>query len=525
MSKLYISYYGEYISIVEGSYNKNKKKYNIKNSLFIPLVEESYNEYEKKQKYDNLRRALQVGNFKSKNVVLCLSTKDVIIKSINIPKVDPKDLDSIISMEMEDFISLDKDQYEISYTVIKEIEEDENKLIEVMVAAAPKEQVDNIVNILKNLNLNVESIDIIANSYIRILQQVEYTDMMIVNSGPYGTIIGIYKEDSLFINDFVPIKIDDNFSYFEALSMVEEAKGLMNYYSSRNFGKVVDNILLLGQAAYNNDTIKAFKESFKGEVMSGIDELFDIKEEINKIDKIENTSLFVENLGLMLRDLTKKLYNKINLVPDDIKKSQKHKKNIIIATALLPIVLGIFLAPYIIMNNLNKSNEENLLALREDLNSYKEQAKETDNIKKNIKLKKEEIEQYDMLLENQISWGDLVSYIDKNIPYRVELTNLSFSYGANVSKVQDEENKTEEKKEQTKDDSKTTEQPIYKMIPNVVNIEGRSRTPDLVGQFVYILNKNEDFKSVDLKSVTKDENSGYKFIIKAYIKEGAIIIE
>ena len=47
-------------------------------------------------------------------------------------------------------------------------------------------------------------------AYARVLKEVEYSDMMIVNTGNYSTSIDIYKEDSLYIHDNVPVRLNED---------------------------------------------------------------------------------------------------------------------------------------------------------------------------------------------------------------------------------------------------------------------------------------------------------------------------
>ena len=119
MTKLYISYYGDSISIVEGSYKKNKFIIDDVILMNADDIEPNYND-----KYNLLKEALASRQFKSKKAVLCLNTRDVIIKSNKIPKIGPKELDGIMSMEIDEMISLERDQYTFSYEVVREFEED-----------------------------------------------------------------------------------------------------------------------------------------------------------------------------------------------------------------------------------------------------------------------------------------------------------------------------------------------------------------------------------------------------------------
>ncbi|EPZ53521.1 fimbrial assembly domain protein [[Clostridium] sordellii ATCC 9714] len=187
-------------------------------------------------KYELLRQALMRSNFKSKNVILCLNTREVILKSNKIPKIDKKDLEGLMNIEIDEMISLDRDSHVFSYEVTAEDEVEGTKYLELILAAIPNNEVNKIIEVLGEFKLNVEIIDTLATSYLRILKIIEYKDIMIANIGDYGTVIDIYKDDKLFMHDNIPIKITDENSVYQSSSIASEVNGLMNYYSSRNLG-------------------------------------------------------------------------------------------------------------------------------------------------------------------------------------------------------------------------------------------------------------------------------------------------
>src|SRR5690625_149956 len=189
MTKLYISYYGDSISIVEGLYKKNK--FNIYDIIHMKIddIEPDYSD-----KYKLLKEALSSKVFKSKKAVLCLNTRDVIVKSDKIPKIGPKELDGIMSLEIDEMISLERDQYTFSYEVLREFEENGEQFLDLVLAGLETTEVNNLLNIFNDFNLKLEYIDILPTAYARVLKEVEYNDMMIIITGNYSTSIDIYKE-------------------------------------------------------------------------------------------------------------------------------------------------------------------------------------------------------------------------------------------------------------------------------------------------------------------------------------------
>lgn len=266
--KLYISYYEDYVSVVEGEYKPGKGKYHIKSADFFSMhdIDENY----KDSKYGLLRYALGEISSKSKNVVLCLNTKDIMLKSWRVPKVGKKDLEQ------------NKDS------------------LDIVVGAIKKEEIEEIVDLFSEFDLDILRIDTLTTSYLRILRNIEYEDMMIANIGDSSTIINIYKEDSLFICDNIPIKISVEDMENELNNIAVEIKGLMDYYSSRNFGKNIETILILGNR-YNNKLIyKEFNLIFPGEIARGITQITDIDDLVIGDIDTQDINLIVENLGCMI---------------------------------------------------------------------------------------------------------------------------------------------------------------------------------------------------------------------------------
>ncbi|WP_213066559.1 hypothetical protein, partial [Acinetobacter baumannii] len=58
---------------------------------------------------------------KSRHVVFCLNTRDVILKPQKLPNMDKKDLDGFMKLEMDEMMALESDEYVFSYEVSSEI--------------------------------------------------------------------------------------------------------------------------------------------------------------------------------------------------------------------------------------------------------------------------------------------------------------------------------------------------------------------------------------------------------------------
>ncbi|MCC0662870.1 hypothetical protein [Clostridioides sp. ZZV15-6597] len=568
MNKVYVSYYGDSISIVEGRYKHDKDKFYIKN-FNVFSIEDIAQDFSK-EKYALLRYALENVKLKSKHIVFCLNTRDVILKPQKLPKMDKKDLDGFMKLEMDEMMALESDEYVFSYEVSSEISdrsEGEEASLNLIIGAIKKEEINAIVDIIHEFDLVLDRIDTLSTAYLRILKNLDYNDIMVTNISDNSTIINIYKKDTLFISDNIPIRITAKDMEMQLLNVVEESKGLMNYYSSRNFGKVTDTILILGKRYSNKLIYEAFSSAFSNYVSQGLTEIMDIADMVSGDIDEDDINSIVELLGCMIEPKGKKDFENINFLPMDILRKQMKAKQIKSVMKIAPVVVLVVSIPYLCLIFSNSLANKELENVNDEIRNIESAYYQIGNIEKMIQSKTEEIKVYDMLIGKKVKWENLLDDIDKNTPSRVELTSLSTTYQGvgttnktessdnsktntnndeaktstntksnnNESKNSNDlnEDKTvnvaealngnEESDSNTEADDKT---PLYDKIPNVLNIDGNAKDSSYVGQFLYKLKGLYYFEDVKLHSIKSNgEDSNYTFNMTLYLKEGVLTNE
>ncbi|MDB0439262.1 hypothetical protein C4R89_06865 [Clostridioides difficile] len=571
MNKVYVSYYGDSISIVEGRYKHDKDKFYIKNfnAFSIEDIAQDFS----KEKYALLRYALENVKLKSKHIVFCLNTRDVILKPQKLPKMDKKDLDGFMKLEMDEMMALESDEYVFSYEVSSEISErteGEEASLNLIIGAIKKEEINTIVDIIHEFDLVLDRIDTLSTAYLRILKNLDYNDIMVTNISDNSTIINIYKKDTLFISDNIPIRITAKDMEMQLLNVVEESKGLMNYYSSRNFGKVTDTILILGKRYSNKLIYEAFSSAFSNYISQGLTEIMDISDMVSGDIDEDDINSIVELLGCMIEPKGKKDFENINFLPMDIIRKQMKAKQIKNVMKIAPVAILVISIPYLCLIFSNRLANKELENVNDEIRNIESAYYQIGNIEKMIQSKTEEIKVYDMLIGKKVKWENLLDDIDKNTPSRVELTSLSTTYQGvettnktensdnnktNTNKSNNDEAKTstntksnsngsknsndlnedktvnvaqalngnEESDSNTEADDKT---PLYDKIPNVLNIEGNAKDSSYVGQFLYKLKGLYYFEDVKLHSIKSNEDgSNFTFNMTLYLKEGVLTNE
>lgn len=571
MNKVYVSYYGDSISIVEGRYKHDKDKFYIKNfnAFSIEDIAQDFS----KEKYALLRYALENVKLKSKHIVFCLNTRDVILKPQKLPKMDKKDLDGFMKLEMDEMMALESDEYVFSYEVSSEISErteGEEASLNLIIGAIKKEEINTIVDIIHEFDLVLDRIDTLSTAYLRILKNLDYNDIMVTNISDNSTIINIYKKDTLFISDNIPIRITAKDMEMQLLNVVEESKGLMNYYSSRNFGKVTDTILILGKRYSNKLIYEAFSSAFSNYISQGLTEIMDISDMVSGDIDEDDINSIVELLGCMIEPKGKKDFENINFLPMDIIRKQMKAKQIKNVMKIAPVAILVISIPYLCLIFSNRLANKELENVNDEIRNIESAYYQIGNIEKMIQSKTDEIKVYDMLIGKKVKWENLLDDIDKNTPSRVELTSLSTTYQGvettnktensdnnktNTNKSNNDEAKTstntksnsnesknsndlnedktvnvaqalngnEESDSNTEADDKT---PLYDKIPNVLNIEGNAKDSSYVGQFLYKLKGLYYFEDVKLHSIKSNEDgSNFTFNMTLYLKEGVLTNE
>ena len=524
--KLYIAYYESYITIIEGIYNKNRDKFNIKNCVFLSSDDIKVNPSDK---YSLLKEALKINKSKVKDVVLCLNTKDIIVKSTDINKFSPKDLDGIMKNEIDEMMSLDYDEYTFSYEVTKEGVKDDRENLNLVIAAIENKELDVILGVFKDFKLNLERIDTISTAYSRLLKKIEYDNMMVLNIGRYGSIVNIFKEDTLFIHDNIPVKVNKQSNEYVYLSLVEEVRGLMNYYSSRNYGNNIDTIVIVGESSDNEQVKNYFTDNFSSKIINGIENLFDIENDIVGDLNTYEISKVCDILGSMCIYEGKKSYYSMNLLPVKIKNKQKSYDLIKKYAVMVPITAGVIFAPYLIFGAINMKLQHDINGKQSQLDEIIVDYQRVEEITEKINTAQQEVDIYKMLRNKEAKWGSILDSINKSIPYRADLTNINVYYDEQLvenEEVNGEEQQSEDSNEQSstnnvEDNKKET--PIYDKVPNTIILEGEAINSYQVGQFVFNLNQTSYFESVDLKSTTQDKENGvHKFNIMLVLKEGVV---
>lgn len=319
----------ENITIVEATPSL-KKQTLIHNVLIFDTPEEGYEDGYIKNKEvvgTAIREQLNASGITNKNVIFVLSSSKIVSREVMIPVVPDKKIAGIISANASEYFPVNIEDYVVSHSVLETVVSEEGeKNLRVLVVAVPQQMIRTYYEMASVAGLVVQSIDYLGNAMLQLIktQTAANSTTMVVQIGMDSTVLNVVKGDTLLLQRTVPYGIsaviaevmeEDEVDASTALSILQSERKItvdfdddaitgsfrylinnigrvMDYYSSRNPDKPIEDVYLTGDGA----------------LVRGIDGLFKIQ--LNVATKVMD-SLY----GVKFDDkINTQIYNPVYLV-------------------------------------------------------------------------------------------------------------------------------------------------------------------------------------------------------------------
>jgi type IV pilus assembly protein PilM len=184
--------------IVELSAGKNKKLLNFGISKVLPDAIVEGEIIDREAVLDSVRTLIETKGFSTKDVVLGIAGRDVIIKRITMDRMSEADTREQIKWEAEQYVPFDINEVSLDFDVVNPNFGDNQQ--EVILVAAKNELINNLTSLLKDLNLTPIIIDTTAFALQHVYEQSYevVTDEIIclIHLGAGMTVINVIKGGS-----------------------------------------------------------------------------------------------------------------------------------------------------------------------------------------------------------------------------------------------------------------------------------------------------------------------------------------
>lgn len=379
----------ELIKIIE--YQSKKNKVVIKHALSVATPEHSMNDGQIINAgvlVDIISVTLKEHRIKSKNVVFTMASSKIITREVDLPDLPKKKLDTLISMNAEEYFPVNLADYTLDYRIVEKVEENEEVQIRISIIAALTTFLEAYVNLAGALSLKIVGIDYAGNSVVNFAKHLKFEGTyMLLDIGSDSTMVTImsgniakFNRNLAYGTKGINTKIQDHFgvNYEESIKIsIEQSllnhnpeendhlssevsnalnhvlsgiSRLVDYYTSRN-KEVIDHIYLVGGGTYVNNVAEFIGYYFNIEC-SIVEEFGGI---YSKNEQFINEKLiFANTIGA--------IFSGMNLLPKTelYKKKNRSTVRVRLEIILLVLLIGAVLiyVPYVQVGELENKKEQ-----------------------------------------------------------------------------------------------------------------------------------------------------------------------
>ena len=255
MSKLFIQIMDTNIILSAGSL-KGQDEYNFffKKEIEMDIAKENPDVFGQRVIHEFTLANVFIQGRKKQEIDIIYSKQGILYRIIKVPIMPIDDLEKMMELEKGEFLSVNPDDYEIRFKIIDKYDENGQLFWDIAIAGAEKKDLNLIVDELDKFGFRINFVDILPSNYERIFSKVEEKDLIILEDDGDSSRICILKNGKITLYADFPIDNKEMFISGDYSRLISEVRGYMDYYSSRNFGKNIDALILLRN--YNKDIIR-----------------------------------------------------------------------------------------------------------------------------------------------------------------------------------------------------------------------------------------------------------------------------
>lgn len=331
------------IKVIEGKYAKNG--ISISKSFKVRLPGDVYEDGEildKNTIRNLLKKSLRENKVKSGVTYGVINSSSIITREVIIPKVPDKEIDSLISFQLKDFLPIDPDDYVVNSLVLENITQDEVERVKILLIAVPKHMVLSHLELIKDAGLKPCVLDYQGNSIAKLFKYSDFINqdyntrdiviasidigystskLSIVKNGNievsrvidlgsqtlYSNLEGFfdYPKEELEekVKNIPDITVEDedftdearlvNLTRTSLVNIMERIEPIFRYYTSRESSNLINLIVLQGGTSNINEIDNLFSNYFNISTIKLSD--------LEKVNVHEDLKTYSNAIGSLIR--------------------------------------------------------------------------------------------------------------------------------------------------------------------------------------------------------------------------------
>ena len=218
-----------------------------------------------------LEKAIRELKPKSKRLALSLENSLVLTRDVQIPQVEKKLMDSVVSYEIKESLLIDTEEYHIQYKLVDQIDDNENKKYVMSTVILAKKLYQDIWDLVDKLGLKPTRLDINSNALTKqIMSMQSFNNIPIQRNQTFAVFdidfnrINLYfiSDGTVDLNRKILLDAEDERPLSDRIyQQFDTIQNTFRFYLTHKKNKSISNILLMGQATQEENLDELFEES------------------------------------------------------------------------------------------------------------------------------------------------------------------------------------------------------------------------------------------------------------------------
>lgn len=192
---------------------------------------------------NSIKGFLNSNNVKPNKVSFAIHGHDIIIRHIEIPIMDDKDLRKSVEWEISQYLPENGTNYFIDYEVVSKTNTQNRKTQHILVVAAPKSKINKYVELSTKLDMKINAIDVASNCLGRVFKLVTKeahggASTGILDIGYRNSNTVILDDGKLFIEREVPFGIKNAVMEVSRFMSIDEDEAYMYLFNKFSFDNI-----------------------------------------------------------------------------------------------------------------------------------------------------------------------------------------------------------------------------------------------------------------------------------------------
>ncbi len=366
-----------------------------------------------------INEILKSSGGKPSGVLVSLSCPEMIIRTVTLPKMDSKEMKSVVKFEAEQLLPQGADKYITDFKILGEIMQQGTVQVRVLIAAVPSEIVKEYLELIKRSGLKPLALDFHGNCISKTIGLIKKDSkgerQLVVDAGASTATITIVENETPVFTRFIHISSTEQ--------LLKDVCHSVEFFKTRS-GSSIDTIILAGGSSHLKDLGSRLSSGL------GLKEV-SLSAELQPVFKggfpCEQAEAFANVLGLAL-GVRKNKDKDINLLPDEYRDTweKRRAKRAKVAAAVLAVTAaaGAILLPLYYIDGLKSKNIviggeaagwETIMEYRESMEA----------LRRELELRKNVVE---LLKSRRREWSVALDKIGRSVPNTVLIVSVSFVY-------------------------------------------------------------------------------------------------